>query len=500
MIFQFKPSLPSTIKFHGPSLPAAFMIPITPKRSLIIILSPKKGETERDRQREKKDREKKAAKGEAALRKEAKKASLIRKEELPRRRKERSEGEGGGGEGRTMEREEEEEEDQLLMMTISRGISPEDQDHPTFEPSWKLYENPFFISPHNHQPHHQHHHHSSAYHHRHLLHLPLSNSRKIASPSSSILDLAFLRASMDSELQLLRAQIKEVRSELEHERKARKKVEHANKKLGKELAEERRGREALERVCEKLAREVSSDKADIDRMKREMEEERKMLRLAEVLREERVQMKLAEARVLLEEKIQELERAGRSTKNGGPSDYEDDRVELVSRKIGRILLFGERSKSRLVLSEKKSTCSDDKVVGHYPNHATTRDNSSSGRGAASTRETSSGDNCDRGSNAKEPGKAGSISGKACGDHDKNGAVSAAGAGHRRPSPEPENPHIKRGIKGFVEFPRVVRAIGSKSSRHWGTKLECQKAQIRILLKQKSAPAAAAARSNSLIWS
>ncbi|KAF8008121.1 hypothetical protein BT93_K1953 [Corymbia citriodora subsp. variegata] len=409
-----------------------------------------------------------------------------------------------------MERgEEEEEEDQLLMMTIGRGISPEDRNHPTFEPSWKLYENPFYISPLNHQPHHQHLHHSSAYHHRHILHLPLSNSRKIAAASSSsssssssfsaIVDLAYLRASMDSELQLLRAQIKEVRSELEHERKARKKVEHANKKLGKELAEERRGREALERVCEKLAREVSSDKADIDRMKREMEEERKMLRLAEVLREERVQMKLAEARVLLEEKIQELETAGRSTKNGGPSDYEDDRVELVSRKIGRILLFGDRSKSRLVLSEKKSTCSDGNVVGHHPNHVITRENSSSARGAASVRETASGDTCDRRSSAIEPGKAGSTGGKACGDHDKNGAVSAAAAGHRRPSPEPENPHIKRGIKGFVEFPRVVRAIGSKSSRHWGTKLECQKAQIRILLKQKSAPAAAA-RSSGLIWS
>ncbi|XP_030540155.1 uncharacterized protein LOC115747960 [Rhodamnia argentea] len=394
-----------------------------------------------------------------------------------------------------MEHEEEEDEDQLVMMTmISRSISPENQSHPTFEPSWKLYENPFFISPHNHQPHHQHPH-SSPYHHRHLLRLPLPNSRKIAaaaSSSSSFLDLAFLRASMDSELQLLRAQIKEVRSELEHERRARKKVEHANKKLGKELAEERRGREALERVCERLAREVSADKADIDRMKGEMEEERKMLRLAEVLREERVQMKLAEARVLLEEKIQELERAVRSARNGGPSDYEDDRVELVPRKIGRILLFGDRSKSRLVLSEKNSTCGDGNVVGHHPIHVTTRENSSPGRGAASV------DNCGGGSSVKDPNKAGSISGKACGDHDKNGAAPAAGAGQRRPSPEPENPHIKRGIKGFVEFPRVVRAIGSKSGRHWGTKLECQKAQIRILLKQKSSPAAA--RSNSLVWS
>lgn len=41
--------------------------------------------------------------------------------------------------------------------------------------------------------------------------------------------------------------------------------------------------------------------------KAEMQEERKMLRIVEVLREERVQMKLAEAKILLEEKLLELE-------------------------------------------------------------------------------------------------------------------------------------------------------------------------------------------------
>lgn len=41
--------------------------------------------------------------------------------------------------------------------------------------------------------------------------------------------------------------------------------------------------------------------------KAEMQEERKMLRIVEVLREERVQMKLDEAKILLEEKFLELE-------------------------------------------------------------------------------------------------------------------------------------------------------------------------------------------------
>ncbi|KAI7979062.1 hypothetical protein LOK49_Contig533G00002 [Camellia lanceoleosa] len=35
---------------------------------------------------------------------------------------------------------------------------------------------------------------------------------------------------------------------------------------------------------------------------------------------------------------------------------------------------------------------------------------------------------------------------------------------RKASPERQNPPIKRGIKGFVEFPKVVRAIGSKTRK------------------------------------
>ncbi|KAJ6695222.1 hypothetical protein OIU74_014378 [Salix koriyanagi] len=174
--------------------------------------------------------------------------------------------------------------------------------------------------------------------------------------------------------------------------KARKKLETASRRLAKELAEERRGREAVERVCEELAREMSSDKVDIDQMKREMEEERKMIRMAEVLREERVQMKLAEAKMLFEERLSELATA---------------------------ILSG------VILSDQKSSFND-----------------------------------------------------------STGSISSMATQRSRASPEPENPHIKRGIKGFVEFPRVVRATGSKN-KHWGTKLECQKALLRIPLKQNS---------------
>ncbi|XP_044476735.1 protein BRANCHLESS TRICHOME-like [Mangifera indica] len=327
---------------------------------------------------------------------------------------------------------------EVMMMMItspenstSEAISQESISNTT-SPSWKLYENPFFKSQ-NHQNHHQQHHYKG-YKHIHNIHLPLS-ARKIA---ASFWDLTFFRPIMETELDIARAQIIELKAELDYERKARKKVESLNKRLAKELAEERRGREAMERVCEELAGEISSDKEEINRMKKEMDEERKMLRMAEVLREERVQMKLTEAKMLLEEKLFELEETKRTQTDKLPRNLSGNfsRFALEEKSTDDNIDFDSRDSTRLSLgSSEKLYCNIDHV----------------------------------------------------------GCVSSM-AIQRRRSTEAENPHIKQGIKGFVEFPRVVRAIGSKN-RNWGTKLECQKAQLRILLRHRSP-----IRSNNLILS
>ncbi|KAL4592714.1 hypothetical protein LXL04_005717 [Taraxacum kok-saghyz] len=259
-------------------------------------------------------------------------------------------------------------------------------------PTWKLYENPSYTCP-NPQTHNQNHEkkqqelQNQVDHNKnqlHLLHLPVSN-RKLA---SSFWDLTFIKPLMDSELDAARAQIKELKSQLDHERKARKKAESVNKKLMKEL----KGRESLEKACEELSAEITYNRAELTRLKKDMEEERKMMRVAEVLREERVQMKLTDAKIMLEEKLSELE----TTKgiHNGDEDKNKINKSIVVRE-NRNFIFGNSVKL-----------------------------------------------------------------------------------------EAENPHIKRGIRGFVEFPRVVKAIGAKG-RHLGTKLECQKAQLMILLKQKT---------------
>lgn len=124
------------------------------------------------------------------------------------------------------------------------------------------------------------------------------------------------------------ATVRLLADELDGERRSRRRAERVNAKLGKSLAEtessleaaerelqrERRSRERLEKVCDELVRGAAStlDRGgEVEEMRREAErsqaeaeldKEREMLRLADELREERVQMKLLEARLQFEEK------------------------------------------------------------------------------------------------------------------------------------------------------------------------------------------------------
>ncbi|CAN6453501.1 unnamed protein product [Victoria cruziana] len=125
----------------------------------------------------------------------------------------------------------------------------------------------------------------------------------------------------------IRLVIDGVKEDLRRERKHRQRLEIMNTKLVNELAEakltarrclqdyekERKARELIEEVCDELAKEIGEDKAEVEALKREtirireeVEEERKMLQMAEVWREERVQMKLVDAKLTLEEKYTQL--------------------------------------------------------------------------------------------------------------------------------------------------------------------------------------------------
>ncbi|KAG2592271.1 hypothetical protein PVAP13_5NG537400 [Panicum virgatum] len=118
-----------------------------------------------------------------------------------------------------------------------------------------------------------------------------------------------------------------VKEELNRERKQRQRAEMMNSKLLNDLSEmklaakrylqdyekERKARVLMEEVCDELAKEIAEDKAEVEAMRREsmkirdeLEEEKKMLQMAEVWREERVQMKLVDAKLTLENKYCQL--------------------------------------------------------------------------------------------------------------------------------------------------------------------------------------------------
>ncbi|XP_062190759.1 uncharacterized protein LOC133893681 [Phragmites australis] len=135
-------------------------------------------------------------------------------------------------------------------------------------------------------------------------------------------DKAAWKSRMRDKAQHAAAALKE---EARLERKHRRLLESANVKLMRELAEakqqaqsyevERKARELMEEACSELTREVEEDQAEVEllrreclRMREEMEEERRMLQMAEVWREERVQMKLSDAKLALESKYSQLNR------------------------------------------------------------------------------------------------------------------------------------------------------------------------------------------------
>ncbi|KAL6641467.1 hypothetical protein ACP70R_019648 [Stipagrostis hirtigluma subsp. patula] len=225
---------------------------------------------------------------------------------------------------------------------------------------------------------------------------------------------------MSSELELCVERIQELRAELDFERRMRRKAEALSEALAAELAEERRRGEAAEAECRALQEEAGAARAEAERALEEVEEERRMLRVAELWREERVQMKLADARAAMEEKLREI----------------DDAVAVAEL----------HAAAAAAASVNRSSCGSNSPIG--------KSSPTSQHGQPSP------------------------------------SRSQHGQLHRRDAAGGENPHIRRGIKGFVEFPRAVRVRPREDrvDQVSSSNLECQRAQLRVLMRHRS-PAA-----------
>ncbi|KAM0904562.1 hypothetical protein ACQ4PT_017924 [Festuca glaucescens] len=155
--------------------------------------------------------------------------------------------------------------------------------------------------------------------------------RLIKEHKSECSEIDYLKKELIEEMESWKAKQKEkaatalqyIVTELDNEKKSRKRAEKTNKKLGaaladtesslgaamKELERERKSKGRVEKICSELVRGIGEDKAEVEALKRETEmaqedlqKEREMLQLADEWREQRVQMKLLEARLQFEEK------------------------------------------------------------------------------------------------------------------------------------------------------------------------------------------------------
>ncbi|KAL0442930.1 UNVERIFIED_CONTAM: hypothetical protein Slati_2015700 [Sesamum latifolium] len=121
--------------------------------------------------------------------------------------------------------------------------------------------------------------------------------------------------------------VKNLESDVKKEKRKCRKMDIMNSKLLNDITEvklsatkfkqnfekEKRARELWEDVCDELAKEIEGSKAEIEalrngraRIQEEVEEERKMLQLVEVWREERSQMKLVNAKLMSEHKYAKM--------------------------------------------------------------------------------------------------------------------------------------------------------------------------------------------------
>lgn len=216
--------------------------------------------------------------------------------------------------------------------------------------------------------------------------------------------------SVSSELELCVARVRELRAELEFERRMRRKAESMNEVLAVELAEERRRSGAAEAECQRMREEVDAMRAEMEHALEEIDEERRMLNVAELWREERVQMKLADAKAAVEERLQEIA---------------DDEHNAA------------------IADGNKSSSSGSPIGKSSPTSQHGQQSPTSGQHAQL---------------------------------------------HRREAGGGENPHIRRGIKGFVEFPRAVRVRPREERVDLVSNLECQRAQLRVLMRHRN-PAA-----------
>lgn len=254
------------------------------------------------------------------------------------------------------------------------------------------------------------------------------------------------------------SEVKNLAGSVKRERKNCRNMDMINSNLLRDISETKsssmmfirnleREKKAREDMCENLAKEIEESKAQIGalmnqqkRIEMEVEEERKMLQIAEVWREERMQMKLANARLILEDKYAEI------------SNLIAD-LQAFLRKLNKI------------------EDEDDKRIGDHHDHNGSHNSAASEISAVSLMQSKKGSSGSKIETAWSGSK----------DARENIVVDGSSDRSRR------NPHVVRAMKGHIEWPPRGIPIPNRSSGSNRLKatLESQKTLLRNVLRQRN---------------
>jgi len=299
----------------------------------------------------------------------------------------------------------------------------------------------------------------------------------------------------------------ELKDKLTRERRSRERMELLNTKLLHELdvanesntrfmknyEKEKRERKLTEEVCHELAKQIGEDKTKIEKLMRdsikiykEVEEEREMMQMTEQWREERAQMKLDDAKNVLEEKYNQMvELIAYLQMFLRSRGDESNQKEIEDARLIKQAVESVNIQQILELSYNFSKSDD-----VFPIYEECREKAGMEYSPASNQVTSCRNDETTISQTKysqhrmEGNMIGETTTSLCKDSVEGSLKHFELLRQANSTEHNINPHIARGMKGCIEWPRVIPKTNSKVIP-LEERVKSQKSQLQHILKPKA---------------
>ncbi|XP_020228389.1 uncharacterized protein LOC109809473 [Cajanus cajan] len=310
------------------------------------------------------------------------------------------------------------------------------------------------------------------------------------------------------------AVIEALKDKLARERRSRERMESLNAKLAHDLAQamlnyvqEKRKRQLTEQVCNQLAMQIGEDKAKLQglqrysiRIRQEMEQERNMFHMAELWREESIQMKLLDAKLALEDKFNQMIHLFKQATDSCDFTKSNDVLSVFEELEEKLIQVEPYYPSNNNLIDPSSTvhivnldedyCLNNNPVLHQStisiNEAECCENA--GDGCYKHCDSVAQQNLEGPRFGECEGRVATSSGMSGGIGSTFMCKGSCESGFRQWEllgqgnfADTVNPHITRGIKGCIEWPRGIPKINAKVIP-LEERVRRQKSQLQHILK------------------